>query len=108
VSPSQTFTINVQGCPTAKSTVYSSGVSANVRFTGDADAINSALLRLSAGADSATGLGIEILDNNDVAIAINGESGFRDLVLNENGDANLTFKLRYKSTQENVHAGQAN
>ncbi len=99
VSPSQTFTINVQGCPTAKSTVYSSGVSANVRFTGDADAINSALLRLSAGADSATGLGIEILDNNDVAIAINGESGFRDLVLNENGDANLTFKLRYKSTQ---------
>lgn len=59
-------------------------------------------------ADSATGLGIEILDNNDVAIAINGESGFRDLVLNENGDANLTFKLRYKSTQENVHAGQAN
>ncbi|MCG2932293.1 fimbrial protein, partial [Escherichia coli] len=36
------------------------------------------------------------------------ESGFRDLVLNENGDANLTFKLRYKSTQENVHAGQAN
>ncbi len=88
--------------------VSSSGVSANVRFTGDADAINSALLRLSAGADSATGLGIEILDNNDVAIAINGESGFRDLVLNENGDANLTFKLRYKSTQENVHAGQAN
>lgn len=43
-----------------------------------------------------------------MAIAINGESGFRDLVLNENGDANLTFKLRYKSTQENVHAGQAN
>lgn len=32
VSPSQTFTINVQGCPTAKSTVYSSGVSANVRL----------------------------------------------------------------------------
>ena len=29
-------------------------------------------------------------------------------VINENGDANLTFKLRYKSTQENVHAGQAN
>lgn len=47
--------------PDCKSTVYSSGVSANVRFTGDADAINSALLRLSAGADSATGLGIEIL-----------------------------------------------
>ncbi|EEY5749955.1 TPA: type 1 fimbrial protein [Escherichia coli] len=108
VSGSHTFTINLEGCPTTTSTVYSSGVSANVQFTGDADAINTTLLRLTSSADSATGVGIEILDSNDKIIAINSESGFKELILNNNGDASLTFKLRYKSTQQNVHAGQAN
>ncbi|STM18022.1 putative fimbrial minor structural subunit [Escherichia coli] len=89
-------------------TVYSSGVSVNVRFTGDADAINTTLLRLSSSADSATGVGVEILDSNDKIIAINSESGFKELILDNNGDASLVFKLRYKSTQQNVHAGQAN
>ena len=100
VSGSHTFTINLEGCPTTTSTVYSSGVSANVQFT--------TLLRLTSSADSATGVGIEILDSNDKIIAINSESGFKELILNNNGDASLTFKLRYKSTQQNVHAGQAN
>ncbi|HHB0616458.1 TPA: fimbrial protein, partial [Escherichia coli] len=61
VSGSHTFTINLEGCPTTTSTVYSSGVSANVQFTGNADAINTTLLRLTSSADSATGVGIEIL-----------------------------------------------
>ena len=51
-----------------------------------------ALLRLSAGADSATGLGIEILDNNDVAIAINGESGFRLRVFLKNVLLHLFYR----------------
>ncbi len=79
-----------------------------MRFSGDTDAINTTLLRLTSSADSATGVGVEILDSNDKIIAINGESGFRELVLDNNGDASLAFKLRYKSTQQNVHAGQAN
>ena len=85
VSGSHTFTINLEGCPTTTSTVYSSGVSANVQFTGDADAINTTLLRLTSSADSATGVGIEILDSNDKIIAINSESGFKELILNNNG-----------------------
>ncbi|EFG1981777.1 type 1 fimbrial protein [Escherichia marmotae] len=108
VSGSHTFTINLEGCPTATSTIYSSGVSANVRFSGDTDTINTTLLRLTSSADSATGVGVEILDNDDKVIAINDESGFKELVLDNNGDASLDFKLRYKSTQQNVHAGQAN
>lgn len=108
VSPSQSFTIALEGCPTASSLPMSTGTSANVKFTGDVDTDNTALLRLTAGQDTATGIGIEILDSNDTAIAINGETEFQALDVNKQGDASLTFKLRYKSTQNTVHAGQAN
>lgn len=108
VSPAKQFAIELEGCPTASSMPYSSGVSANVTFSGEEDTDNSALLKLTAGQDAATGVGVEILDNQDLPIALNGNTGFRELTLNAQGDARLDFKLRYKSTQPYVHAGQAN
>ncbi|NDJ57535.1 type 1 fimbrial protein [Enterobacteriaceae bacterium 4M9] len=76
-----------------------------VTFNGTPDATDDRLLKIFDEEGSASGVGIEILDHNNQAIAINSPAESHPLI--PNADAQLQFYARYKSTGA-VTAGPAN
>lgn len=103
VTKSTAFNIHLTGC--------TRGIrGTQIWFTGTQDKNNPALLALTdtgmGTADGmATGVGVQILDNNQNPISINS-SRSKAYPL-QPGDNTLTFALRYKSTQPEVTAGNA-
>jgi type 1 fimbria pilin len=77
-----------------------------VKFTGDADKDNVALLALSnTDGGTASGIGIEILDQNQKPVSINNsDSEVYQLQPDKN---TVPFYVRFKSTNNNVTAGSA-
>lgn len=102
-SAEKQFSINLRGC--------TPGISgAKVMFSGAADATNSTLLALSdttGGGEMATGLGVEILDENQNTIPVNNSSSDSSLYALKEGANTLNFFLRYKSTSDTVTSGNA-
>ncbi|HHH7921537.1 TPA: type 1 fimbrial major subunit FimA [Escherichia coli] len=82
---------------------------AAVAFSGQADAINDNLLAIASSTNTttATGVGIEILDNTSAILKPDGNS----FSTNQNlipGTNVLHFSARYKGTGTSASAGQAN
>jgi len=105
VTASKAFTINLSNCDSGTYTL---------RFDGPTVAGNPNLLAVSA----ATGVGIEILDNNEKVLPINqssdsntawvdAKSDSKDAA-NPNGTAAFNLKARYKSFNQSVTPGEAN
>jgi major type 1 subunit fimbrin (pilin) len=92
------FNIDLSNCNAALH-----GVS--VELTGTADATKSDYLSIDSGPDSATGLAIELLDQNDKSVPINSTAD--EYTINE-GANSLAFKAHYVSTADNVTPGDAN
>jgi major type 1 subunit fimbrin (pilin) len=97
------FSIVLNDCdPTVAAT-------AAVAFTGQVDAKDNTLLAVASSdnADTATGVGIEILDTASATLAPNGAtfSTAQNLV---EGTNTLRFTARYKATADTTAPGQAN
>jgi major type 1 subunit fimbrin (pilin) len=92
------FTLSVSGCPDTVS-------GANVKFDGTSNSENRNLLALDEGTGIATGVGIEIADQNGTAIPLHTASS--DYTLEE-GSNTLEFVARYVSTGTAVTTGTAN
>lgn len=102
-TPPKKFDITLKGCTRAIT-------GTKVWFTGNVDANDPALLALSdtgkgTMSTMATGIGVELLNNDLTPISINNtESAVYPLLP---GDNLLTFYLHYKSTLPDVTAGNA-
>ncbi|MCU6161717.1 MULTISPECIES: fimbrial protein [Enterobacter] len=92
------FDIALTACPV-------SVTAASVNFDGTTDATNADLLALTAGTGVATGVGIQMYDEDGAELAIHTASKSYPLVT---GDNNLPFYAAYKSTAATVTAGTAN
>ncbi|MBW1216172.1 fimbrial protein [Pantoea allii] len=92
------FSIYLRNCSS-----LASGV--KVTFEGTPDLADSSLLRLTEMNESASGIGIEILDKEKNPIPLNFASAHYSLT--PNSDAELKFYSRYKSTAA-VKPGMAN
>lgn len=105
VTASKAFSINLANCDSGSYTL---------RFDGPTVAGNPNLLAVSA----ATGVGIEILDNNDKVLPINQSSDTNTAWVDAkndskdaskpNGTAVFNLKARYKSFNQTVTPGEAN
>lgn len=85
----------------------SAAISVKTGFTGGADNDNATLLKISSGAGAAAGMGIQILDNNGNAIALNEVSSGLNWTNITAGQSNtLHFYARLMATQSPVTAGQ--
>lgn len=97
VSPAKPFTIALERC--------SSGIrAAKVTFSGTLDAQDRGLIALTAGADAARGVGIEILSATGGRLVPGTQ--VREPV--GPGSAVLNYSLRYRATGTGVAAGRAN
>ncbi|BEM36247.1 type-1 fimbrial protein subunit A (plasmid) [Serratia marcescens] len=98
------FTIKLQDCDTEVST------SAAVTFNGNADGTDKDVLAISniggGASGAASGVGIEIADQQGVVLAPNGGKFSTAQTLND-GNNVLNFTARYKSTAEVVTPGKA-
>lgn len=84
-----------------------STIAVKVGFTGGADGENATLLKLEGGADAASGMGIQLLDNNGSAIALNDVSSALNWSSLTAGQSNtLHFYARLMATRYPVTAGQ--
>ncbi|WP_233148882.1 type 1 fimbrial adaptor subunit FimF [Shimwellia pseudoproteus] len=93
------FRIVLSPCGSAVSAV-------KIGFTGNADTSNTSLLRLDSGAASATGLGIQILDARQHALALNAPSSAIPWTALNHGQTNtLNFYARLMATRLPVSAG---
>ncbi|CCG88998.1 fimbrial protein [Erwinia piriflorinigrans] len=103
VTASKAFTINLANCESGNYTL---------RFDGPTVSGNPNLLAVNA----ATGVGIEILDNNEKTLPINQSSDANSPWVaiastdsqSANGSAAFNLKARYKSYNTAVTAGDAN
>lgn len=96
VSSSKAFQIGLQNCDAGTYTI---------RFDGNAPAGHPELLAVS----QATGVGIEILDNNGKVFPIGQDVTDPALVeVAADGTATVDLKARYKSFASTVGAGEAN
>ncbi|TQI78923.1 minor fimbrial subunit [Serratia fonticola] len=78
-----------------------------VGFTGLADDDNRTLLKIDSGSGAAAGMGIQILDSNRNAIALNAVSSELNWSTITGGQSNtLYFYARLMATQVPVTAGQ--
>ena len=89
--------------------IFNAAANAAVAFSGQADAINDNLLAIASSTNTttATGVGIEILDNTSAILKPDGNS----FSTNQNlipGTNVLHFSARYKGTGTSASAGQAN
>lgn len=96
-SPTE-FTISVSDCPETVT-------GANVKFDGTSDSNDQSLLALDSGTGIATGVGIQIADDNGTAIPLHTASSDYPLV---EGANTLDFVARYVSTGPAVTTGTAN
>jgi major type 1 subunit fimbrin (pilin) len=97
------FTIVLNDCDTSVSTM------ASVSFTGQTDLTDPTLLSINSSDNSttATGVGIEILDNASKVLKPDGTT-FSTAQTLINGTNTLPFTARYKATAAVATAGQAN
>lgn len=93
------FTIHLTGCS-------ASGVT--TAFTGSQDSVDHSLLALSTNDDgsSASGVGIQIMDNTQTRIPM-GQDAPR-AVVDDNGDVALNFYASYVATGNSILPGAAN
>lgn len=98
-SADQAFTIKLEECDIAVKKT------ANVTFTGSQNSTDNTLLAISNVAGAATGVGIELLNNDGTAIPM-GSAGMDNMLAN--GANTLAFKAHYKSTAASVTPGLAN
>lgn len=94
-SPAVTFTIHLQECGADVTNV-------NVAFSGTPDATNTQLLSIDPGNDSASGLGVAILDYTQTLIPIKNASVNYPLIP---GDVPLVFYAQLRATADKVDAG---
>ncbi|GEF81290.1 fimbrial-like adhesin protein [Escherichia coli O145:H28] len=84
----------------------SRGGSVRVAFNGIEDAENNTLLKLDEGSNTASGLGIEILDGNMRPVKLNDlHAGMQWLPLVPEQNNILPYSARLKSTQKSVNPG---
>jgi len=94
------FDIQLKDCPETVTT-------AAINFGGTPDANNSTTLALTADADAATGVAIQLLDSSEQPVSLYTPS--REYPLNAGSTVNdLEFAARYIQTQAAVTAGPAN
>lgn len=97
------FTIVLNDCDPAVA------ATAAVAFSGQVDATNKTLLAVASddNSDTASGVGIEILDNTSATLSPDGStfSAATNLV---QGTNTLRFTARYKATAATAEPGQAN
>lgn len=92
------FTLGLTGCPeTVKN--------ASIKFDGNANSVNPKLLAVDSGTDAATGVGIQIAEENGTEIPLHTSS--RNYALTT-GTNQLDFVARYVSTGTAVTTGTAN
>ncbi|MGV0243244.1 fimbrial protein (plasmid) [Klebsiella aerogenes] len=98
-SPAQKFVIKLSDCD--------EGITgATITFSGTPDSDNSDLLKITKDTDSATGIGVGVIDDiSDKLIPLGKATATKALT---SGDNNLIYWLRYQSTLETVTAGSAN
>lgn len=92
------FTIALTNCP-------SSVNSAVVKFDGLADSTVNSILALTPDSGVATGVGIQLTDNNNVVVPLYTASSAYTL---QSGANNLDFVARYYATEDLVESGSAN
>lgn len=98
-SPAVPFQITLSEC--SKGTT---GV--RVAFNGIEDAENNTLLKLDEGSNTASGLGIEILDGNMRPVKLNDlHAGMQWIPLVPDQNNILPYSARLKSTQKSVNPG---
>ncbi|WP_252991556.1 fimbrial protein, partial [Shigella sonnei] len=98
-SPAVPFQITLSEC--SKETT---GV--RVAFNGIEDAENNTLLKLDEGSNTASGLGIEILDGNMRPVKLNDlHAGMQWIPLIPEQNNILPYSARLKSTQKSVNPG---
>ncbi|WP_140187775.1 fimbrial protein [Providencia stuartii] len=103
VSETQPMSIHLENCTGNINNM-------SYQFSGDSDKTDSTLLKISGKPNSvkdeiATGIAIEILDKNKKKISLNTKQFLNDVVNTSNYD--LSFNLRYKSTDSKVKSGDA-
>ncbi|MEY0878397.1 fimbrial protein [Providencia manganoxydans] len=103
VSETQPISIHLENCTGNINNM-------SYQFSGESDKIDSTLLKISGKPNSikdeiATGIAIEILDKNKKKISLNTKQFFNEVINTSNYD--LSFNLRYKSTDSKVSSGDA-
>lgn len=98
-SADQGFAIKLEECDASVKKT------ANVTFTGSEDSDDNTLLAINSVSGAATGVGIEILNNDGTPIPM-GTLGADNAL--QNGENTLNFKAHYKSTLAAVTPGAAN
>lgn len=98
VSPKKEFVITLTDCD--------EGVAgATITFTGTSDSDNPDLLQITKDTGSATGVGVEVIDETTgESIPLGKATAVKSLSTSDN---NLPYQLRYKSTLGTVTAGSA-
>jgi major type 1 subunit fimbrin (pilin) len=76
-----------------------------VKFDGLADSIVNSILALTPDSGVATGVGIQLTDNNNVVVPLYTASSAYTL---QSGANNLDFVARYYATEDLVESGSAN
>jgi major type 1 subunit fimbrin (pilin) len=92
------FSLALTNCPATVT-------SASVKFDGTADSNVNTILALTQETGVATGVGIQLMDNNNVAVPLFTASSAYPLAA---GDNQLDFVARYYATAVSVTAGPAN
>ncbi|MFP9230236.1 type 1 fimbrial adaptor subunit FimF [Pectobacterium cacticida] len=101
-TPAVPFRIVLSPCGTSATAV-------KVGFIGVADSINSSLLKLDAGALTASGMGVQILDAQQAMLPLNAPASAISWTTLMPGQTNtLNFYARLMATQIPVTAGQVN
>lgn len=95
------FDIVVSECP---DTVHSAAVT----FDGSSDPANPSLLALTAGAETANGVGVALYEvNGSTLIPMHAASRYLTLDTSAGSSNTLSFVAKYMATTESVSAGQA-
>lgn len=83
-----------------------SSIAVKVGFTGGADGDNTSLLQVDGGNGAAAGMGIQLLDNNRNAVALNAGTSALDWSTLTGGQSNtLYFYARLMATKPVITAG---
>lgn len=82
------------------------GVKVTAMISANEDASQAGVIKLTEGSDSATGLGIQILDTNNDPLPIGTEIAMGTTTVD--GDYNINWSARYIKTLSKVTAGKAN
>lgn len=99
LAAAKTFTLVLKDCPDTVT-------GAAVRFDGTQVPGDNNILALTGGADTASGIGVQISDDQNKIVPLYQDSSVYKLV--STGTNNLNFSARYISMTDKVTAGKAN